>query len=269
MPTDHDALHLWHLITRLGEAQILVPVALLAALALLRRPGARPLAAWWMALLSLAVFVTTASKVAFIGWGIGWAELNFTGISGHAMFAAAIYPVLLATLTSAASPAAHRLAVVAGFAAALLVGVSRLVLGAHSVSEILAGWLVGGAASAAALTMEVHAPDRVGVVIPVVVALWLVLMPVQAPASGTHTMVTRLALALSGHKSPYTRGAMLRELRRRQRDARGVSLDSKIVGFDVQLVDIDFHEIFLQSSHDAGSSSSRSPTRSTLMSAAG
>jgi hypothetical protein len=29
------------------------------------------LAVWWMALLSGAVLVTTASKVAFIGWGIG------------------------------------------------------------------------------------------------------------------------------------------------------------------------------------------------------
>jgi hypothetical protein len=223
MPIDPEALHWWRLITRLGEAQILGPAALLAALALLRRPGARPLATRWMTLLSLAVFVTTASKVAFIGWGIGSAELDFTGISGHAMFAAAIYPVLLATLTGAASPAARWFAVVAGIALALLIGISRLVLGAHSPSEVFAGWLVGGAASVIALTMEVHAPGRVGVVIPVVVALWLVLMPVQAPASGTHTMVTRLALALSGHKTPYTRGAMLHELRRRQRDAHGVS----------------------------------------------
>jgi hypothetical protein len=92
-----DALRLWHVITRLGEAQILLPVALLATLPLWRRPGARPLAIRWVALLSLAVLVTTASRVAFIGWGIGWAELDFTGISCHAMFATAVYPLLLAT----------------------------------------------------------------------------------------------------------------------------------------------------------------------------
>jgi membrane-associated phospholipid phosphatase len=219
MPIDPDAMHLWHLMTRLGEAQILVPVALLAALVLVRRPGAGPLAAWWMASVCLAVFLTTATKVAFIGWGIGWAEFDFTGISGHAMFATAVYPVLLTTLSGAESPLARRLAALAGFTIALLVGVSRLVLGAHSVSEVLAGWLVGGAASATALAMEIHAPGRVGVVSPVAVALWLVFMPAQAPASRTHTMVTRLALALSGHKTPYTRGAMLRELHRRQHDA--------------------------------------------------
>jgi hypothetical protein len=46
--SDPSSLHFWHLLTRLREAQILLPAALLAALALLRRPDARPLAAWWM-----------------------------------------------------------------------------------------------------------------------------------------------------------------------------------------------------------------------------
>jgi len=139
----------WELITRFGEVQILLPAALLAALALLRRPQTRSIALLWISSLSTALLLTTASKVAFIGWGIGWPELNFTGISGHAMVATAVYPLLLGALASRAPLPGRRAAVGAGYAIALLVGVSRVALGAHSTSEVLAGLLVGGAASAA------------------------------------------------------------------------------------------------------------------------
>ena len=88
--TDPDFLLYWRSLTRLGEAQVLLPAALLTALAVLRRPQARPLAAWWLLLLSAAALLTTATKVAFFGWGVGWPELNFTGVSGHTMFAAAV-----------------------------------------------------------------------------------------------------------------------------------------------------------------------------------
>jgi membrane-associated phospholipid phosphatase len=213
---DPDYLTFWHLLTRLGEAQILLPAGLLAALCLLRRPEGRPLVAWWLALLGLATLLTTASKVAFIGWGVGWPELNFTGISGHAMFAAAIYPLLLGTLNSRAGPTGRRLAVVVGGVLALLVGASRIVIGAHSGSEVLAGLLVGGAASAAALALIRLPRDLISPLIPAGVALWLAVTPAHAPPSQTHSMVTRLSLKLSGHATPYTRADMLREWKQRR-----------------------------------------------------
>ncbi len=172
-----------------------------------------------MALLAVAALVTTASKVAFIGWGIGWPELNFTGISGHAMFASfasAVYPLLLGTLASNAPRWGQHLAVVAGYALALLIADSRVVVGAHSVSEVLVGLLVGGAVSVAALASSRLPRALNGPVIPAVVALWLTLMPVHAAASRTHSVVTRVSLLISGRQTPYTRSAMLRELRRRQ-----------------------------------------------------
>lgn len=213
---DPDYLTFWHLLTRLGEAQILLPAALLAALSLLRRPEGRPLVAWWLTLLGFATLLTTASKVAFIGWGVGWPELNFTGISGHAMFAAAVYPLLLGTLNSRAGPAGRRLAVIAGAALALLVGASRIVIGAHSASEVVAGLLLGGAASTAALSLIRLPRAWISPLIPTAAALWLTLTPAHAPPSQTHSMVTRLSLKLSGHTTPYTRAEMLREWNQRQ-----------------------------------------------------
>lgn len=167
-------------------------------------------------LLGLATLLTTASKVAFIGWGVGWPALNFTGISGHAMFAAAVYPLLLGTLSSRAGPTGRRLAVIAGSLLALLVGVSRMVIGAHSGSEVLAGLLLGRAASAAALALIRLPADLISPLIPAAVALWLALTPAHAPPSQTHSMVTQLSLKLSGHATPYTRADMLREWEQRQ-----------------------------------------------------
>ncbi len=207
------AYSLWPIVTRLGEAQILLPAALGLCVWLAWRPAARPLVGWWLALLTAAVFITTASKVAFLGWGIGSAALDFTGISGHAMFAAAVYPVLLGSAAGGRSVAWQRLALCAGVALALLVAVSRVMVAAHSVSEVVAGVAVGGAASAWALGRG-HLPRvRVPAVLPLALAGWLLLTPANAPPSRTHSWVTGLSLALSGRAEPYTRFDLRNPLR--------------------------------------------------------
>jgi hypothetical protein len=201
----------WHAVTRLGEAQLVLPLSFLAAATRAQGPEDRSDALRWIALLGIAVVLTAASKVAFIGWGIGSAALNFTGISGHTMFAAAVYPPLLSMIGSGTSPRAHRSAVAAGCLLALLVGVSRFVLGAHSQSEVLAGWLVGGLVSCAVLARGTPLPLQLRATMFVTGALWLTLTPATGPAVETHSLATRLALELSGHERPYTRTDLLRD----------------------------------------------------------
>lgn len=209
---DPNSLIAWQLFTRLGEAQILLPAAAVMTLALLRRSGGRLLAVWWLALLGAAVVLTTASKVAFIGWGLGSAALDFTGVSGHAMFAAAVYPLLLGALASWAAPGGRWLAVAAGAALALAVGVSRVVVDVHSVSEVVAGLALGGAVSAGTLLRApLHA--RLSPWLAPLTLLWLFWTPVVAPPSQTHPMVTRLALVLSGREAPHTRDELRARLR--------------------------------------------------------
>jgi membrane-associated phospholipid phosphatase len=213
--SDHAA---WSLIGRLGEAQLLLPAALAFAWWLARRSEARPLVQWWLSLMALAALVTTITKVAFIGWGVGNAAFDFTGVSGHAMFAAAVYPLLCAGVAASRARPWRRAALLAGYALALLIGVSRVVDGSHSTSEVLAGLALGGAASALALALA-HTPHtRMPLLLPVGLALWLAVTPATAPASPTHSLVTRLALGLSGHSQPHTRDQMRRayELQRLQ-----------------------------------------------------
>lgn len=201
----------WHGVTRSGEGLILLPAAIVLALWLARCTGGRRLAGGWLLMVSLAVLVTTATKLAFIGWGLGSAALNFTGVSGHAMFAAGVYPVLMRTASSTASSRWHRASVLAGVVLAVLIGVSRVRVGAHSWSEVLAGLALGGAASGAALLWARVPRSPAPRWLVVGVLAWLLAMPIGAPPSPTHGWVTGLALALSGRATPYTREDLLRD----------------------------------------------------------
>jgi membrane-associated phospholipid phosphatase len=210
--TDTDAAAAWQLFTRLGEAQLLLPAAAVAVALLLREPaqsGHRRLAWQWVLRLAVAAALTTASKLAFIGWGLGSAALDFTGISGHTVFATAIYPWLLAVAVPAAWPQARRAGAWAGLALAVAVGLSRLVVQAHTPSEVLAGWLVGGWAALPAWRLGA-VRSQPGFWLAPLIGLWFMTTPVVAPPSQSHSMVTRLALGLSGHPRPYTRADLRR-----------------------------------------------------------
>jgi membrane-associated phospholipid phosphatase len=213
----------WHQLTRLGEAQLLLPALLLATVWLLRRPGGARLALVWLGTTAAAATLTTASKVAFIGFGIGYAPLDFTGISGHAMFAAAVLPplVLLAGAAGAGGAAVgdggsrRRHLLLAGYGLAGLVAVSRVMVGAHSWSEVVAGAALGALCSGAALA-GAHIPAvRLARWVPLALAAWGVVAVAAAPPSTTHDLVTRLALAQSGRAQPFYRADLHRAHRLR------------------------------------------------------
>jgi membrane-associated phospholipid phosphatase len=208
----------WFAVTRLGEAQILLPAMLAMALWLVHRSSAKRVASLWLALTAIAAVLTTATKVAFIGWGVSFPPLNFTGISGHSMFAAAVLPVLVRAAASTADDHWHRPALLIGYLLAMLVTVSRVATGAHSWSEALAGYALGSAASAAVVTLAAMPHTPLPRMLVAGVALWLVVTPASAPPSHTHDWVTQLSLALSGHERPYTRSQMWREYLKHRRE---------------------------------------------------
>ena len=213
----------WHLLTRLGEAQIILPVLLVSLAWLLVGRADRQLVACWLGAVAAAAALTLATKVAFIGYGIGVPVLNFTGVSGHAMFAAVVYPLLACLLAVAWPTWLRRTALLGGVALAALIAVSRVMVGAHSASEAVAGFALGSLASAMAMAMARQPAARPPVWLPLGLVLWLGVTPVHAPASNTHSAVTRVALSVSGRAKPYTRGEMLRDWQRRQCVERGAS----------------------------------------------
>lgn len=207
----------WALLSRIGEAQLLLPAMAAACLWLARAPQCRPFAGAWLGATALAAVVTTVTKVAFIGWEVGYPPLDFTGLSGHSMFSAAVLPVLARIVAGPARRRWARAAVVAGFALAVLVAVSRVVIHAHSPSESAFGFLAGSLASAWALrraTVPTTPPPRW---LALAVLAWLMALPFVAPRSRTHDWVTALSLELSGREHPYTRHAMHRRAGQQRR----------------------------------------------------
>jgi membrane-associated phospholipid phosphatase len=210
LSTAASAHPLWFSITRLGEAQMVLPATLAAVVWIARQADVRAMVWRWLVLFSAAVLLTTLSKIAFIGWGVGISWLDFTGISGHSLFAASAYPLLLRLLLSYQSPGWQRVAWIAGFALAAVVAVSRVMVGVHSMSEIVAGFALGSLVGLLSITHWRVRDVAPSLVMPLVVVMWFALhLPVPhrggMPAVDTHGIVTRLALALAGRDAPYTR----------------------------------------------------------------
>ena len=201
----------WHAVTRLGQSEIVLPAAMLAICILLAQTQTRALALRWMAGLALAAGLTLGTKLAFIGWGIGWAAIDFTGISGHAMCAAATYPMLFLALASGRSPRWRMLMPWFGWSLAVAVAVSRVMVGAHSPSEVVAGFLLGGAVSALALAKTETVSFTVRPLAIAALLAWFSLGAGALPPSQTHSRITSLALGISGHTAPFRRAEMRSE----------------------------------------------------------
>lgn len=194
-------IDLLNLLTALGDSRLLLGAATMVIAACRARREA--VAGRWLLSLLAVCSITLGSKLAFLGWGVGIAALDFTGFSGHAAVSAATWPVLLAISGGLRRGWLLAALVCIGLALAATIAWSRVELTAHSPSEVVTGWMlgtfaalyaVGGtgtrvrlwAAPAAALAMS---------------ALALALLPVPS----THEIVIRAALLLSGSSHVQTR----------------------------------------------------------------
>ncbi|MFM2065268.1 MAG: hypothetical protein RLZZ584_177 [Pseudomonadota bacterium] len=212
---DGSALRLaegWAVLTRLGEAQIVLPPMALALASHLwvARRQAWPVALVWLAGLAVAASLTLASKLAFIGWCWGWAWADFTGVSGHTLVATAALPPLAGLLSTRWMAPARRLLVGLACMLVVVVGSSRVLLGFHSVSEVLAGWVLGTAVAIAAHGRLPGLTHRAAGWPALLVLAWGLLSVSHAPPSRSHDMVTALALRLSGHATPFVRADLHR-----------------------------------------------------------
>jgi len=165
------------------------------------------LALAWCLVFGGAMLVAAASQVAFIGWGIGIRSLAFTGFSGHATRAAAVFPVALFLLMERGSPWLRRAAVAAGGTLALAVALARIQVGAHSASEALSGCVLGLAAAGVFLARAGAAQDRSPQPLLLLLLGLLaatILLP-RADPDYSHQWLTAVALKLSGRDRVYLR----------------------------------------------------------------
>lgn len=205
----------WTNITRFGEAGIVLPMAALGAVVIASRFGARAMLRAGIAPLVIAIALSLATKIAFLGFGIGNARWDFTGVSGHATLSAAVYPVLMFVLLPARPPWGRIVGVVLAYGFAAAIALSRVQLHVHSWSEAFTGLINGTAASAIAIAWlsrrDVRtSPAPTARLAMLAVCAWVAVMPHRTPWLRAHDLVTRLALQVSGRSTPYTRGDLHR-----------------------------------------------------------
>jgi membrane-associated phospholipid phosphatase len=212
MPFGFSVSHVvWMAITQLGSAALVLPLAAMTSLGLLRAQQREALTRWMLAL-ALTASITLVSKILFMGWGLGVATLDFTGVSGHALLASGVLPMCLCAVFAKQPGRGRAFWMGVGLVVAAVVAVSRVALGAHSISEVVLAWVLGAWVS----RFGVQALDRwqrrplVLLIVPCLLALGVVQSPGRLLP--THQWETQLALLLSGRERPYTRAELHQRL---------------------------------------------------------
>ncbi|WP_431310437.1 phosphatase PAP2 family protein [Klebsiella pneumoniae] len=184
----------WQLISFFGDSTVLLPSAAALFIVLMLRKTSRLLAWQWSLLFGITGAIVCASKLAFMGWGLGIRELDFTGFSGHSALSAAFWPIFLWLLSARFSVGLRKAAVITGYVLAAVVGYSRLVIHAHSVSEVIAGLLLGAAGSALFLVLQKRTPDPENVNISWGGVACLVMVPLILLHSGSKALMNPLMI---------------------------------------------------------------------------
>ncbi|OUM04391.1 phosphatase PAP2 family protein [Variovorax sp. JS1663] len=200
----------WYTITWFGDSGFLLPVAAWIAVWLGVRTVTRPIAWRWLLLFGAAGALVALSKIAFMGWGVGSALLNFTGISGHTMLAASVWPVAFWLTAAHGEPRVRFSAATLGWIFAALIGLSRLAIYAHSKSEVAAGFALGAAVSGLFLWRQhQRPPPRLHwILLLISIVSPLVFLRPGTPAP-TQDALGVIAVRLAGIERPFTRADLM------------------------------------------------------------
>lgn len=202
----------WQWVSFFGDSTVLLPSAAAVFMVLFLRRPSRQIAWQWGLLFGITGAIVSASKLAFMGWGIGIRELDFTGFSGHTALSTAFWPIFLWLLCARGSVALRRTAMVMGYLLAGLVGYSRLAIHAHSLSEVIAGLLLGACGSALFLLLQRNSSRVVDAQLSWGGVLSLIIIPVVLLNTGTkaptQSLLGEIAVKLGPLEKPFTRADM-------------------------------------------------------------
>ncbi|MDR3429415.1 phosphatase PAP2 family protein [Silvimonas sp.] len=198
------AMHFWQVLTNFGDSALLLPVAVVLIGWMLYEQAWR-CASIWVALFVPAMVLVVATKLAFLGWGIGIERLDFTGFSGHTTLSMAIYPALAVWIVQRMHPRHHLRAYVLGWLFALVIGVSRLTLNKHSLSEVVAGVALGTAVSLTWTWLSALDSRPSHHFVLAVGILAMLIGGLHGERAPTQGFIARWAISMSHRPVPYNR----------------------------------------------------------------
>ncbi|PUA17166.1 membrane-associated phospholipid phosphatase [Glaciimonas sp. PCH181] len=197
-------MNAWSTFTHFGNSTVMLSVAVIITIWLMTGSAWR-MAFWWCVLFGAGLLIVLATKIAFVGWGIGIRDLDFTGISGHAMRATAVMPVMLYLMLQNTRRPLLVAGVLLGLLFGVLIGISRLVVNVHSISEVVAGCLLGGIISIVFLLIAAPLPKPAIRWWYIGLSLIVMLGASRAEPVPSQRWVRDVSLYLAGHDRPYIR----------------------------------------------------------------
>lgn len=201
----------WRTLTYFGDSMLLIPTAVIIALVLPWKSSSQRTVWYWLLAFGLAGLLVSLSKIMFLGFGIGSARFNFTGFSGHSAMSSTLWPVMMWLISGRWSTFWRAVTIAIGYAIPLMVGFSRLVIHAHSVSEVLAGLLLGFTLSSAFLISQRRTVLKGFSALQVGVAFLVPLLLMgHGRVATTQQFLERLSVKLAGLEKPYKRADLFR-----------------------------------------------------------
>ncbi|MGF6477513.1 membrane-associated phospholipid phosphatase [Pantoea dispersa] len=201
----------WRTLTYFGDSMLLIPTAVIIALVLPWKSDNRRTVWYWLLAFGLAGLLVSISKIMFLGFGIGSARYNFTGFSGHSAMSATLWPVMMWLISGRWPTFWRALTIGIGYLIPLMVGLSRLVIHAHSVSEVLAGLMLGFTLSSAFLLSQRRTALKGFSVVQVAVAFLIPLLLMgHGRVATTQQILERFSADLAGLEKPFTRADLFR-----------------------------------------------------------
>ena len=194
----------WHSLSVIGSLAVTGPIGIAITVWLLAGKSWR-LTAVWLTLFCAGMAIVVITKMAFVGWGIGVASIEFAGFSGHAMRAAAVFPVAGFLVFRSMPKPLPLIAALAGVLLAVLISISRVYVMAHSVSEAVTGCLLGLAVAAGFIWYASTESHLAWSRLLVALCAPIFMFAPQSQPIPTESWITQAALYISGHDKPYTR----------------------------------------------------------------
>lgn len=200
----------WKTLTYLGDSMLLIPTAVMIALVIPWKNSDRRAVWFWLIIFCCSGGLVSLSKIAFMSFGIGSVHLNFTGFSGHSTMSATLWPVMFWLFSGNLSSLFQRAAITCGYIIPLLVGFSRLILKAHSASEVVFGLILGYTLSSAFLISQRHSRLKGFSAMQLGMALWIPLLLSHGRIAPTQRLLEHLSANIAGIEKTWHRADLLR-----------------------------------------------------------
>ncbi|MBN3788764.1 phosphatase PAP2 family protein [Burkholderia sp. Ac-20353] len=149
---------MWLAIGNLGDAALTLPLAAVCFAWLTRSLYGWRIALSWLMLLAAGMLIVGLTKILYAGCGLEIRSINFRVISGHTMLAATVWPMACLLMLHDGWSVRTGPALLPGLALAATIGIARVFDDAHTVSEVIAGWMLGVAVTVLLLKRWKDAP---------------------------------------------------------------------------------------------------------------